>query len=145
MPWKLELARKLGATDVRERGGRRPVAAVRELTGGGVETAFECIGTAPTCQQAVAMMCRGGTAVMVGVVPIGVMVGIPMLDVVLSGKKVIGSMMGDNRFRIDMPRYVRLLPRRAAAPRRDDLGADPARRGERRLREDEGGRGGAHP
>jgi S-(hydroxymethyl)glutathione dehydrogenase/alcohol dehydrogenase len=32
-------------------------------------------------------------------------VGIPLFDLVLSGKKILGSMMGDNRFRIDMPRY----------------------------------------
>jgi S-(hydroxymethyl)glutathione dehydrogenase/alcohol dehydrogenase len=105
VPWKLELARKLGASDTVNAADGDPVAAVKELTQGGVETAFECIGTAPTCQQAVAMLCRGGTAVMVGVVPIGVAVGIPMFDLVLSGKKILGSMMGDNRFRIDMPRY----------------------------------------
>jgi S-(hydroxymethyl)glutathione dehydrogenase/alcohol dehydrogenase len=105
VPWKLELARKLGASDVVNASEGDAAAAVRELTSGGVETAFECIGTVPTCQQAVAMLCRGGTAVMVGVVPIGVAVGIQMLDVVLSGKKIVGSMMGDNRFRIDMPRY----------------------------------------
>ena len=105
VPWKLELARKLGASDVVNAADGDPVAAVKELTAGGVETAFECIGTAPTCQQALAMLCRGGTAVMVGVVPMGVSVAIPMLDVVLSGKKILGSMMGDNRFRIDMPRY----------------------------------------
>ncbi len=105
VPWKLELARKLGASDVVNAADGDPTAAVRQLTAGGVETAFECIGTPGTCQQAVAMICRGGTAVMVGVVPMGVSVAIPMLDVVLSGKKILGSMMGDNRFRIDMPRY----------------------------------------
>jgi S-(hydroxymethyl)glutathione dehydrogenase/alcohol dehydrogenase len=105
VPWKLELARKLGASDVVNAADGDPAAAVKELTAGGVETAFECIGTAGTCQQAVAMLCRGGTAVMVGVVPIGVSVGFPLFDLVLSGKKILGSMMGDNRFRIDMPRY----------------------------------------
>ncbi len=106
VPWKLELARKLGASEAVNAADGDPVAAVRELSGGGVETAFECIGTATTAQQAVAMVRRGGTAVMVGVVPVGVSVGIPMFDVVLQGKKIVGSMMGDNRFRIDMPRYV---------------------------------------
>jgi S-(hydroxymethyl)glutathione dehydrogenase/alcohol dehydrogenase len=40
-----------------------------------------------------------------GVVPIGVQVGLSALRLVLSGKKILGSMMGDNKFRIDMPRY----------------------------------------
>ena len=62
VPWKLELARKLGARDVVNAADGDPRAAVKELTAGGVETAFECIGTRRTCQQAVAMMCRGGTA-----------------------------------------------------------------------------------
>ena len=79
---------------------------MKELTGGGADYAFECIGTAPTVQQTVAMVGKGGTAVMVGVVPLGVAAEIPMLDVVLQGKKILGSMMGENRFRIDMPRYV---------------------------------------
>ena len=39
-------------------------------------------------------------------VPIGQTVDVPALDVVISGKKILGSMMGDNRFRVDMPRYV---------------------------------------
>jgi S-(hydroxymethyl)glutathione dehydrogenase/alcohol dehydrogenase len=29
-----------------------------------------------------------------------------MLDVVVNEKRILGSMMGGNRFRIDMPRYV---------------------------------------
>ena len=105
VPWKLDLARKLGASDAVNAKDGDPVAAVRELTSGGVETAFECIGTAPTVQQAAAMVRRGGTAVLVGVVPIGVEVPLRIFDLVLQGKRLIGSMMGDNRFRIDMPRY----------------------------------------
>jgi len=52
------------------------------------------------------MVKKGGTAVWVGVVPIGQLVEVPGLDLVISGKKILGSMMGDNRFRVDMPRYV---------------------------------------
>ena len=78
---------------------------VLKFIGDGVLAVFSKGSVEETCQQALAMVCRGGTAVMVGVVPIGVAVGIQMLDVVLSGKKIVGSMMGDNRFRIDMPRY----------------------------------------
>lgn len=106
VPWKLELARKLGATDVVNASETDALAAVQELTGGGADYAFECIGTAPTIQQTLAMICKGGTAVMVGVLPFGRTVEIPMLDVTIQGKKILGSMMGDNRFRIDMPHYV---------------------------------------
>jgi S-(hydroxymethyl)glutathione dehydrogenase / alcohol dehydrogenase len=106
IPWKLELARKLGATETVDASAGDPVAAVQALGGGGVDTAIECIGTPETVQQTVAMARRGGSAVLVGVVPLGAQVPLPMLDVVINEKKILGSMMGGNRFRIDMPRYV---------------------------------------
>ena len=104
--WKLELATKLGATDVVDSTDGDAVMKVLELTGGGVDYAFECIGLVPTVQQAVGMITRGGTAVLVGVVPIGQMVELHIADITLQEKRVVGSMMGSNRFRIDMPRYV---------------------------------------
>jgi S-(hydroxymethyl)glutathione dehydrogenase/alcohol dehydrogenase len=52
------------------------------------------------------MIKKGGTAVMVGVVPVGVNVEVPALDMLFSEKKLITSMMGSNRFRVDMPRFV---------------------------------------
>ena len=52
------------------------------------------------------MIHKGGTLVLVGVVPFGTNLELNGLDIVLQGKSVIGSMMGGNRFRIDMPRYV---------------------------------------
>ena len=43
---------------------------------------------------------------MVGVVPVGVNVEVPAADRLMSEKKLITSMMGSNRFRVDMPRFV---------------------------------------
>lgn len=105
-PWKLELARELGATDCVDAGAGDPVAAVQALTGGGADFAFECIGLVPTVQQTIGMTGRGGTAVLVGVVPITQLVPISAADLTLGEKKVVGSYMGSNRFRFDMPRYV---------------------------------------
>jgi S-(hydroxymethyl)glutathione dehydrogenase/alcohol dehydrogenase len=105
-PWKLELATKLGATDVVDASADDPVMQVLEKTGGGAHYTFECIGLEPTVQQAVNMLRKGGTAVLVGVVPIGKLVPLHAADIVLQEKTVLGSMMGSNRFRIDMPRYV---------------------------------------
>ncbi|MBV1877005.1 MAG: Zn-dependent alcohol dehydrogenase [Pseudomonadales bacterium] len=105
-PWKLELAASLGATDVVNAADGDAIGTVLEMTSGGVDFAFEAIGLKATVEQAYGMICRGGTAVLVGVVPAGVNVELPALDLVLSQKRVIGSMMGSNRFRIDMPRYI---------------------------------------
>jgi S-(hydroxymethyl)glutathione dehydrogenase/alcohol dehydrogenase len=104
--WKLDLARKLGATDVVDASQGDPVAQVMELTGGGADYAFECLGSKPTVQQAVGMLKRGGTAVLVGIVPVGQMVELHAADITFQEKRVIGSLMGSNRFRLDMPRYV---------------------------------------
>ncbi len=106
VPWKLDLARKLGATDGIEASEGDAMLKVLEMTGGGTDYAFECIGTAGTIQQAAMMIRKGGTCVLVGVVPIGTVVELQPLDIVLQGKKIVGSMMGSNRFRIDMPRFI---------------------------------------
>ncbi|MAI26441.1 MAG: Zn-dependent alcohol dehydrogenase [Myxococcota bacterium] len=104
--WKFGLAKDLGATDCIDATDGDPVAAVHALTEGGADFVFECIGLVPTVQQAVAMTGRGGTTVLVGVVPMTEMVPISAADLVLQEKKVTGSYMGSNRFRFDMPKYV---------------------------------------
>jgi S-(hydroxymethyl)glutathione dehydrogenase/alcohol dehydrogenase len=104
--WKFDLARKLGATECVDATDGVPVAAVQALTGGGADFVFECIGLVPTVQQAVAMTGRGGTTVLVGVVPVTQLVPISAADLVLQEKKITGSYMGSNRFRFDMPKYI---------------------------------------
>jgi len=105
-PWKLELAQNLGATDVVNTNDGDPVEQVKELTGGGVDYAFECIGLKPTIQQAVGMVKKGGAAVLVGVLPVTETVELSASDITLSEKRVLGSFMGSNAFRRDMPHYV---------------------------------------
>ena len=104
--WKFDIATKLGATDCVDASDGDAVAAVQELTGGGADFVFECIGTIGTVQQAVAMTGRGGTAVLVGVVPMPELVPLSATDIVLQEKHVTGSYMGSNRFRFDMPKYI---------------------------------------
>ncbi len=104
--WKFDLATKLGATDCVDASDGDPVAAVQDLTGGGADFVFECIGKAVTVQQSVAMTGRGGTAVLVGLVPMTEQVPISATDLVIQEKKLVGSYMGSNRFRFDMPTYV---------------------------------------
>ncbi len=104
--WKFSLAQQLGASDCIDASDGDPVAAVHELTGGGADFVFECIGLVPTVQQAVAMTGRGGTTVLVGVVPVTQTVQLSPADLTLQEKKITGSYMGSNRFRFDMPKYV---------------------------------------
>ena len=104
--WKLDLAARLGATDVIDAAAGNPVPAIVEMTSGGVDYAFEAIGTPATVRQAVRMTRKGGTIVMIGVVPAGTSVELPGADIVLREKRILSCMMGSNRFRTDMPRYV---------------------------------------
>lgn len=106
--WKLDLARKVGATDGVLATEGDIAAQVRDMTDGGVHWAFEAIGLKETARQAFDMTRRGGTAVWVGVIALGVDVEIPGLSMVIEEKRVIGSMMGSNSFRVHMPRYVDL-------------------------------------
>jgi S-(hydroxymethyl)glutathione dehydrogenase/alcohol dehydrogenase len=104
--WKFDLARDLGATDCVDATDGDPIAAVHELTGGGADFVFECIGLVATVEQAVQMTGRGGTTVLVGVVPLSETVSINAADLTLQEKKITGSIMGSNRFRFDMPKYI---------------------------------------
>ena len=109
--WKLDLAARLGATDVIDADAGNSVPAVVEMTSGGVDYAFEAIGTPATVRQAVRMTRKGGTIVMIGVVPAGTSIELPGADIVLREKRILGCMMGSNRFRTDMPRYIELYRR----------------------------------
>ncbi|MCZ7537573.1 MAG: Zn-dependent alcohol dehydrogenase [Acidimicrobiia bacterium] len=105
-PWKLDLAKRLGATDGVNASDGDPAAQVMELTAGGVDYAFECIGLSATAQQSLAMLKKGGTAILVGLLPMGQNIAVPGLDFLMGEKRLIASMMGSNSFRVDMPRYV---------------------------------------
>jgi S-(hydroxymethyl)glutathione dehydrogenase/alcohol dehydrogenase len=102
---KLDLAREFGATDLVDASAGDPVEQVQELTEGGVVYAFEAIGLKQTCEQAFGMLRPGGTATVIGMVPVGQNIEVPG-HAMLQEKKLQGSAMGSNRFRFDMPRFI---------------------------------------
>ena len=104
-PVKLQLATKLGATDLVNPRDGDPVQRVKDLTRGGVHHAVECLGTKLTAEQAFQMLAIGGTATIVGMVPFGQKIELHGFDF-LRERKIQGSSMGSNRFRVDMPRLV---------------------------------------
>ena len=104
---KLELAKSFGATDVVDASSVDSVQAVLEMTSGGVHHAFEAIGLKATAEAAFGMLRVGGTATVVGLLPFGVNIEISGLSLI-GERKLQGSRMGSNRFRVDMPRLVDL-------------------------------------
>jgi S-(hydroxymethyl)glutathione dehydrogenase/alcohol dehydrogenase len=104
---KLELAQVFGATDVVDASQADAVTAVRELTRGGVEYSFEAIGSKVATEQAFKMIRPGGTCTVIGMIPVGTKIELHGPEL-LAEKRIQGSNMGSNRFRVDMPRYVEL-------------------------------------
>ena len=102
---KLKLAKKFGATETINATNTDPVEAVLDLTAGGVHYSFEAIGLKTTTEQAWKMLRPGGCATVIGLLPVGTMISIHGIELIQE-KKLQGSLMGSNRFRIDMPRLV---------------------------------------
>ena len=102
---KRDLAIKLGATDVIDASADDAAAQILELTKGGVDHAIEAVGLAASGDLAVGSLKRGGTATILGMMPLDHKVGLSAMDL-LSGKKLQGVLMGANHFPIDIPRLV---------------------------------------
>jgi S-(hydroxymethyl)glutathione dehydrogenase / alcohol dehydrogenase len=91
---KLALARARGATDVVPAGDAEATrAAVLALAPGGVDHAFEAVGSPATIRLAWDVLRPGATATVVGIAPAGVEVGLPALEL-LSEKGIRGSYYG---------------------------------------------------
>jgi|TARA_R110001606_G_scaffold278862_1_gene427380 S-(hydroxymethyl)glutathione dehydrogenase/alcohol dehydrogenase len=102
---KRDLAIKLGATDVIDAMADDAAAQIVEMTKGGVDHAIEAVGRPASGDLAVGSLKRGGTATILGMMPLDHKVGLSAMDL-LSGKKLQGVLMGENRFPVDIPRLV---------------------------------------
>jgi len=100
---KENFARAFGATDFVNASEVDPVKAVIELTKGGVQHSFEALGMTKTAEQSFNMLRRGGTANIIGMIPVGQSISL-MGAAFLGEKRIQGSLMGSNRFPVDMPR-----------------------------------------
>ncbi len=105
IPEKRALAMKLGATDVIDATAEGAAAQIIEMTKGGVDHAIEAVGRPASANLAVSVLRRGGTATILGMMPLAEKVGLSAMDL-LSGKKLQGAIMGGNRFPVDIPRLV---------------------------------------
>jgi S-(hydroxymethyl)glutathione dehydrogenase/alcohol dehydrogenase len=105
VPEKRDLARTLGATDVIDTADADAAKQIVELTKGGVHHAIEAVGRPASGDLAVAALRRGGTATILGMMPLDHKVGLSAMDM-LGSKRLQGGFMGGNRFPIDIPRLV---------------------------------------
>jgi S-(hydroxymethyl)glutathione dehydrogenase / alcohol dehydrogenase len=104
VPEKRALALKLGATDAID-ADDGSAAVIVEMTKGGVDHAIEAVGRPASAATAVGALRRGGTATILGMMPLGERVSLGAFDL-LQSKKLQGAIMGGNRFPVDIPRLV---------------------------------------
>ena len=105
---KLEWAQEFGATHVVDASAEDPVARVQALSGtGGVDYAFEVVGTQKTIEQALLATHRGGTCVIVGVSPAGTKVSVDP-SLFLQQRVLTGSSFGAGHQRTDVPMLIDL-------------------------------------
>jgi S-(hydroxymethyl)glutathione dehydrogenase/alcohol dehydrogenase len=102
---KLAKARELGATHIVDASSHDPVKAIRDMTNGGVDYSFEAIGLKVAAEQCFDCIKPGGTATIIGMIPVGQKIELDGA-VFLREKKIQGSSMGSNRFKVDMPKYI---------------------------------------
>jgi NDMA-dependent alcohol dehydrogenase len=105
---KLELARSFGATHAMNSATPDLVKALRKLTGGGADYAFECVGKGDIVAQAYGVLAKGGKAVVVGVAAPKDTTTIRTGSLTFEEKTLTGSYFGSARPRQDFPRLLAL-------------------------------------
>ena len=105
---KLEQALALGATHAVNAGAPDAVARIRDLSGGGVEFAFEFAGSIRALELAYAVTARGGTTVTAGLPPAGATMALPAVSLVAEERTLKGSYIGTCVPSRDIPRYIDL-------------------------------------
>ena len=108
VPTKLDVARSVGATDglLADDDAASTVEALRNLTDGGPDFVFEAIGRPSTVELAIAALPAGGTAVLVGMTPLGERATFEVYPFVDGSRRILGSNYGFAEPAIDFPRYA---------------------------------------
>lgn len=104
---KLDLARKLGATDAVDAAGTDDVvAALRDVVADGYDYVFDAIGKIVTTEQAIAALGLGGAAVIVGLPPQGERATFDPLALAEADQRILGSNYGSAVPERDIPALV---------------------------------------
>jgi len=102
MPQKLEWAKRFGATHVVDSSKEDPVAAVKDLTGGGANYTFEAVGNIAVIKQALEALGPGGALTIVGVPKLGTSFDF-VVQALYQNKAILGCRYGTARPRVDFP------------------------------------------
>ena len=108
---KLALARQLGATDTVNASDDDAVDAIKALTGGGVDYAFEMAGSVPALELAWAITARGGETITAGLPHPDKHLQLPPVQLVGEERTLKGSYLGSCVPVRDIPNYIDLYRR----------------------------------
>ncbi|MBX7221246.1 MAG: zinc-dependent alcohol dehydrogenase family protein [Blastocatellia bacterium] len=103
---KLQFARQVGATHLVNAASDDPVAAIRDLTGGGADSVFESVGHEQVLLQAYQATGRGGTTVSIGLPHPSKIFAISAASLAVEERTIKGCYMGSSVPRRDIPRYI---------------------------------------
>jgi len=104
---RLDIARSLVATHTVNASKLDALEGIRAIAPGGVDFAFEAIGSVKAAGQVFAAVRTAGTAVLIGFFPGDARLDLPAADF-LNEKKLVGSRMGSAPFRPAMRAYIEL-------------------------------------
>ncbi|WPB55008.1 zinc-dependent alcohol dehydrogenase family protein [Xylophilus sp. GOD-11R] len=110
-PAKLSLARRLGATTTLNATDPAAAEAVRDITHGGVDFAFEMAGAIPAMELAWKITRRGGTTISAGLPHPALRFALPPVQLVGEERTLRGSYIGSAVPVRDIPRYIDLYQR----------------------------------
>ncbi|MFL5713393.1 MAG: alcohol dehydrogenase catalytic domain-containing protein [Chloroflexota bacterium] len=107
---KLAVARSVGATDGLLAGDdvAQTLTALRDLTDGGPDYAFEAVGRPDTVELAIEALPISGTAVLVGMTPFEARASFAVYPLVDGSRRILGSNYGFADPAVDFPRYARM-------------------------------------
>jgi S-(hydroxymethyl)glutathione dehydrogenase/alcohol dehydrogenase len=109
VPEKLDLARRLGATDTVDASAEPVLEALASLVPEGLDYVFDAIGKIETTEQAIAALGLGGAAVIVGLPPAGKSARFDPLALAEADRRILGSNYGSVNAAVDIPRLVDLF------------------------------------
>ena len=104
---KLQMAKAFGATDTLS-AKEDVVKALKKMTGGGPDYAFECVGSGELAGTAYKAIRRGGLAVVVGVAKPSDSTSLRTMTLPFEEKTITGSYFGSCVPRVDFPRMLSL-------------------------------------
>jgi aryl-alcohol dehydrogenase len=105
---RLALAKELGATHAVNAKETDPVAAIKEITGGGVQFALETTGLVPVVRQAVDALGVRGTLGIVGAAPPATDIKIDITEFMQMAKTIYGIIEGDSVPDVFIPELIDL-------------------------------------